>query len=74
MRMDMPKRLPSTSVWLSPWGSRTVPEPSISRWRLGSTSRAKMAWGGVGMTRSTVTTSGESLMGGMVASAPRRPP
>src|SRR6478735_7151992 len=59
--IDMPKRLPSTSRCEPCLAFTTVPEPSMSWCRSGSTSSSKMAWGGTGMTRSTVTTSLDSL-------------
>src|SRR4051794_2382614 len=69
IRIDMPKRLPSSRRCGGCFASRTVPEPSMSRWRLGSAIRAKMASGGAGMNRSTVST---SLTGGMVRGATGR--
>ena len=60
--IDMPNLLPSSRRCGSPFASRTVPDPSMSRCRRGSTSSSKIASGGAGMTRSTVSTSGSSLM------------
>ncbi len=50
----------------APRASRTVPDPSMSRCRRGSTRRSKIASGGAEITRSTVTTSASSVTARML--------
>ena len=55
--IDIPNWLPSASRCSGSLASRTLPEPSMSRWRVGSAIRSKIASGGAGMNRSTVSVS-----------------
>jgi len=63
--IDTPKVEPSARRSEPDLASRTVPEPSMSRWRAGSARRSKIFSAGAGMTRSTETVASLAAMGSL---------
>src|SRR5438132_4098246 len=60
--IDMPNCAPIVKRGGLSFAPRTLPEPSMSWWRLGSARSAKIRSAGAAMSRSTDTTSRDSLM------------